>query len=422
MRLMVVLLIYLSFLFGCKDSYEPIKPIEPTNPCGDSTKELKPVWQVSLISDSTRCVGSAIFSLNDKVATMVADQKNQRIMAYKVQVPTLVWQWIRTSDIRALYGKDLDNYQYKDRLLLCDSYSIPVLNTDNGNLITRPTIPTTKNGNGTPRISLINGKVYQGMADSNQFVGSNCFLLRLDLNSSKWDTVLEFKRKDHFGYMGGIEPPALHINNAKDSILMFKFRTIAPTGAPVSRLFFYAYNLTQKRVEWRKDSLDYDGSIYPPIIEGNRVYVDGLFSVYCLDANTGNIIWSKYVASRFQGSTGLFLYKDKIAGITLDGSFVCLDKETGNVVYQYKDDSRGQYDLASPSPAVQYNGVLYVMAGSYFYGLDIETGAMLGKYKSPNRCKYGSALFGYSGIAVNAQAGLVFVDDEYFLMAIKAFK
>ena len=418
---MIILSIFLCSLFSCKDSYEPIKPIEPVNPCGDTTKELKPLWQMALLPDSTRCVSSPIFTFNDKVAVLVADSKEQRLVTYKIQSPAFIWQWIRTPDIRALTGKSLNFHQYKDKLLLNDFYSIPMINSSNGNLIARPQIPTK--GGGQYRTALIGDAIYHGAsAENGQFTDSIYHLMRLNVNSLAWDTVMNFKRRNHFGYMGFIEPPALHINNAKDSILMFKFRTIAPTGAPVSRLFFYAYNLTQKRVEWRKDSLDYDGSIYPPIVEGNRVYVDGLFSVYCLDANTGNIIWSRYVASRFQGSTGLFLYKDKIAGITLDGSFVCLDKETGNVVYQYKDDSRGQYDLASPSPAVQYNGVLYVMAGSYFYGLDIETGAMLGKYKSPNRCKYGSALFGYSGIAVNAQAGLVFVDDEYFLMAIKAFK
>ena len=411
-------LLIITLFMGCfKDRYEPVPPlIEQPNPCGDSTKELRYQWQIPLLKDTARNVGSGFGAFDDKVGIIIADKMNQRLMVYDAKKGTYSWQHIITPD--NLGTKSLSFGKWKNRLILNCYFRQHILDDQTGQLISIPAMP---NGRGDYRMKIIANHIYQdGGAD--QFHDSVNQVMRLNLETLAWDTVCSLKRKDHFGYMGGIEPPALHINNAKDSILMFKFRTIAPTGAPVSRLFFYAYNLTQKRVEWRKDSLDYDGSIYPPIVEGNRVYVDGLFSVYCLDANTGNIIWSKYVASRFQGSTGLFLYKDKIAGITLDGSFVCLDKETGNVVYQYKDDSRGQYDLASPSPAVQYNGVLYVMAGSYFYGLDIETGAMLGKYKSPNRCKYGSALFGYSGIAVNAQAGLVFVDDEYFLMAIKAFK
>jgi outer membrane protein assembly factor BamB len=156
-------------------------------------------------------------------------------------------------------------------------------------------------------------------------------------------------------------------------------------------------------------------------VSNGRVYVDGLGTIYCFDANTGQQIWSRYVGSRLVGGTGLFLYQDRIATISLGGKFIVLDKNTGDWIYNYQDDSSGAYDLASPSAAVVHNGVMYVMAGGSFYGIDLETGKILGKYKSPNRCKYG-ALFGYGGISANAVSNCIYVDDEYFLMAIKAFK
>jgi hypothetical protein len=386
---------------------DPVPPPSPAEPCSDTTKELKVFWQIPLQKDTSNCVGSTGISFGDKIGFV--DVKSKAVLkVYDAMNGHFVWQY---SIWPNNFGdKDLAWGTWRNQLVLHSYYNKHILNQQNGQLIANTNMPS---GNGAYRMLISGNSLYQN-GGTNQFADSVAYVMRLQLETLRWDTVYALRRKDHFDAMGFVESPVSGINASLDSILYFKFRTL-------NGLYFYAYNMTQKRVEWRKDSLDYDGSVYPPIVENDRVYVDGLGTIYCLDANTGQQIWARYVGSRLVGGTRLFLYKDLLATISLGGKLIVLDKNTGNWLYNYQDDRNGAYDLASPSSAVVHNGVMYVMAGGYFYGLDLETGKILGKYRSPNRCKYG-ALFGYGGISANAVTNCIYVDDEYFLMAIKAFK
>jgi outer membrane protein assembly factor BamB len=402
------LVIPLLLLLSCGKNALPIPPLPiPMNPCGDTSKELKVFWQIPLLKDTGQFVGSTLLAFGDKIGIIIDDKITQRLITYHAGNGTLLWQHTISPDI---FGdKDMAWGLWQNKVVLKCSNKQHIVNQQDGQLVAKALIPRS----GASRISVFSNRSYMD-GGTDQFVDSTAYMLQLHLATLKWDTICTLKRRDHFGFMGFLEPPAFGTNSMNDSIIYFKFR--GGMG-----LFVYAYNMTQKRVEWRKDSLDYDGSVYPPIVENDRVYVDGLGTIYCLDANTGQPIWSRYVGSRLVGGTRLFLYQDRIATISLGGKFIVLDKKTGEWIYNYQDNSSGDYDLNTPSAAVVHNGVMYVMAGGSFYGLDLETGTILGKYRSPNRCKKG-ALFGYGGIAANAVSNCIYIDDEYFLMAIKAFK
>jgi PQQ-like domain len=401
------LVIPLLILLSCGKNAMPDPPIpKPTDPCADTAKELKVLWQLPLLKDTGQFLGSTLLAFGDKIGIISDDGITQSLKTYNGRNGQFLWQHITSPD--KFGDKDLAWGLWQDKIVLKCSGNQHIVNQQNGQLAAKAMIPRR----GASRMSVLSHNSYiDGGTD--QFVDSIAYMLRLHLATLKWDTICTLKRSDHFGYLGFLEPPALG-TATQDSILYFKFRSLGG-------LYFYAYNMTQKRVQWRKDSLDDDASVYPPIVENGRVYVDGLGTIYCLDANTGQQLWSRYVGSRLIGGTGLFLYQERIATISAGGKFIVLNKNTGDWVYNYQDDRNGAYDLGSPSSAVVHNGVMYVMAGGYFYGLDLETGKILGKYRSPNRCKYG-ALFGYGGISANAVTNCIYVDDEYFLMAIKAFK
>ncbi len=277
------------------------------------------------------------------------------------------------------------------------------------------------------RYSLISNWLYAGLGTVNsQFYDTVYNFVRLNINKPVvYDTLFKLYRKDHFGYLGSAETAALHINANSDSILLFKFRTVLTNSqVNTSRCFLYAYNLSQRKVQWRIDSLDYDGSIDPPIIEGNKCYVQGLGTIFCLNAEDGTIIWKAWCGGRLPAGSNMISYQDRLAVITLDGRFICVDKKTGNYIYNRKDGTGGMdnFDLTSPSQAVEINGVMYVYGSGYFYGIDLTTGTIVMKFKSPYRCKRSAAVFSYGGIAKDDETGLVYIEDQYFIYAVKAYR
>jgi hypothetical protein len=275
-----------------------------------------------------------------------------------------------------------------------------------------------------PRAAFLGDFLYSGFG-GDQFTDSVSYLIRCNLKNKQFDSLTSFKRKDLFGYMGWPEPNALYINAKGDSTLIFKLRTVkVEPGINTSRCFLYAYNLSQRKVEWRIDSLDYDGSADPPIIEGDKCYVQGYGTLYCVDANTGQQIWKAWCGGRLPGGSTMISYNDRIAVVTSDGRFICVSKQDGSYIHNRKDVPGGwnNFDMASPSNAVELNGIMYLYGGGYLYGIDLDLGSVAMKYKSPHYCKRSDAIFGYGGIAADAATNQIFVEDQYFLMAVKAVR
>jgi hypothetical protein len=415
MSRMWLFIMLLAIGTGCKDPYMPV-PILPTpkSPCSDST-ELKPVWQIPLTKDTQRFGTADILCYDDKVTPFI-ENNSGRLCQYNGKTGAIEWMWENPS-LKEFVGQDLAMYYQNGQIVYNGIYSTTTISTTNASIIKRAA--SLKNLYGESRFALLGNFIYQGFYHVDQFTDSIHYFMRADVNTLKWDTLLKLRREDHFGYMGGIEPPALYAPKMSDSLVLFKFRTVINAK---NRCFFYGYNLSKRQVQWRIDSLDYDGNVYPPIIEGNRCYVQGLGTVFCINADNGQIIWQRFCGGRFPGGSNLISYQDRLAAVTLDGRFVCIDKETGALIFNQKDAVGGAFDLASPSAGVEYNGVLYIMGDGYFYGIDLITGQILGKYQTPNRCKHPGAIFGYGAIAVNKQLGYIYVDDQFYLMAIKAFK
>jgi outer membrane protein assembly factor BamB len=268
---------------------DPVPPPSPADSCSDTTKELKVLWHISLQRDTSNDIGSTGLSFGDKIG-VVHGKKERILTTYDAVTGRVLWE--HSISPNNFGDKDLAWGIWKDRVILHSSRNENILSQQNGQLIATASMPSNKIAQ---RMIIAGNSVYQD-GGTDPFTDTVAYVMRLQLETLRWDTAYMLPRKAHSGKLGYVESPVLSFNASSDSILYFKFRTL-------DGLYFYAYNMTQKRVEWRKDSLDYDGSVYPPIVEDDRVYVDGLATIYCFDANTGQQLWSRYVGSRLVAGT-----------------------------------------------------------------------------------------------------------------------
>jgi hypothetical protein len=422
--------VYLLFaaLLGCKKDYQPITriPSPPQFTCEFMLPDSLINWRIPLRKDTLRGIADNITYFNGAVTSFIHED-------YGIYLTNRVADGKTISRLTGQNSKGFPDANYSifhttdDIIGVCPRF-IQFVRREKGEEIDRILSPISTNFPQALylffRMAKYGDFLYSAFF-GNQFTDSVSYLVRCNVKSKQFDSLTSFKRQDLFGYMGGAEPPALHLNANGDSTLIFKFRSVkVEPGINTSRCFLYAYNLTQRKVEWRIDSLDYDGSADPPIIEGDKCYVQGFGTIYCVDANTGQQIWKAWCGGRLPGGSTMISYNDRIAVVTSDGRFICVSKQDGSYIHNRKDVPGGwnNFDMASPSNAVELNGIMYLYGGGYLYGIDLDLGSVAMKYKSPHYCKRSAAIFGYGGIAADAATNQIFVEDQYFLMAVKAVR
>ena len=155
-----------------------------------------------------------------------------------------------------------------------------------------------------------------------------------------------------------------------------------------------------------------------PTVLDDKVYVGHLDGyVYCLDANTGNIIWKYRTFDRVVSSPAVV---DGMAYIgSCDGYVRKLDAKNGKVLWMYDNridnphpsQSRTEVDV---SPCV-VNGTVYIYGNAgFWYALDAETGTVKWRYliNSYRNVTGASSSMPYGSMAY-AKGRIYFVDLSY---------
>ncbi len=127
------------------------------------------------------------------------------------------------------------------------------------------------------------------------------------------------------------------------------------------------------RIMWEFYLNDYADSS-PAYFDG-RVYVnDGSSHVYCLDVQTGALIWKR--ETEWNSSSSLSLDGERIFAGTSMG-IICLKLETGEILWRFESDNK-----ISHTPAVAYERVFAGDRDGVLYCLNAETGKLIWKMET----------------------------------------
>ncbi|MEO7175885.1 MAG: hypothetical protein ABIV51_08430, partial [Saprospiraceae bacterium] len=171
----------------------------------------------------------------------------------------------------ALGNENDGNYNcgiYEDQMIWENSNIFLNINLANGEIIQNDKIKDAWMG---PRCSVLNDHIYSNISDKPIQQVDN-YLVRRQINSSLWDTLLTISKED--GFTKFVEVPALY-NNLNDSLLLF---SVGKWHFPESRgqTDFYCFSLKDRTIKWRLKDWDKDGgSVLQPIIYQGKVYFQG---------------------------------------------------------------------------------------------------------------------------------------------------
>ena len=152
--------------------------------------------------------------------------------------------------------------------------------------------------------------------------------------------------------------------------------------------------LPEGRVRWRAPTGE--GTRAGPIVGDGVVYQGAYFRIVALDADTGEVIWSKPTSGPVQ--TSLALAGGRLYAGFLDHRVRALDPGTGDVIWEFRTG-----DIITSSPVV-HDGILYVGAWDNLqYALDAATGHVIWTYEATDKVSSHSPVAG--GIMAVADKG-----------------
>ena len=125
--------------------------------------------------------------------------------------------------------------------------------------------------------------------------------------------------------------------------------------------------------------------------------------IYCLDANTGELIWSYTTGNNVWSSPAISNGKVYIG--SQDNKIYCLDADTGQLIWTYTTG-----DGVSSSPAIS-NGKVYVgSCDNKIYCLDADTGELIWNYTT-NDSVYSSPAISNGKVYVGSGDGKIYCLD-----------
>ena len=170
------------------------------------------------------------------------------------------------------------------------------------------------------------------------------------------------------------------------------------TGEIDSMAILYCYDLKGRKQwqttlgkEWVRSSR---GSRSAPTITDKYIYAGtGLGNLYCVDRNSGKIIWSKDLAKDFQGNLPLHghsespvIYGDKVFWTPggKDYNVVALNRFTGKLIWS--DKGFGERSGYHSPRLIERGGkkILVTFTAYHLMGLDAETGRLLWSHEQDN--------------------------------------
>lgn len=402
-----LLFIFNLAIFGCQK--EPIPEPEPPKP---TTPKLDVLWQQPVSQDTLEHYINVHFAQGGQVLYCTnLSSPTATIQARNGENGSLKWIYNSFEFPVSSFNLFSELFVYDEKVIVEDDGDVYCIDYLSGQRL------WYKKGFSSPLGSnKIDNELYTVQTTGSYPNTTSSSLVRCKIEGffEGWDTVYtRLAVPDSFPIFN---TPVCWVNPQGDSILVFEdFQGYngSPSSAGRGKSYLTALNLRTRQVAWRYDG--FKGSyIAPPWVDGDRLYVTGS-SVYCIDLNTGSLLWQKPIEGGADGS--LVTHNDILVVQGGQTGMWGLNKYTGDQIWYNKDTDGNVWEL------ILFDGIVYCTSSGYgrIYAVNAETGATIWKEQSPNRKnpKTGNASFANAGVAIDPERRLLYTADKYYVMCIK---
>jgi outer membrane protein assembly factor BamB len=408
MRLILILLVSVFFM-NCRKEMIPVDPCACAGCCDTPETPIKLLWNQPLGPDTLEYASMRPVVFQDKVLfSLLFYLDNQDFLKMRsINDGRLLWEWEPYIE-PGILGLGIQNNDAKDNIYVGTTWSeIYGINMMNGSNLWGTKLKTDV-GLGMPRLKRVGDYFYHTHNDQS-LACDNSYLARAPFTTGVFDTVFHLQIEN--GYSPHIETPELWVNGVGDSVLIFQNRQ---WNFPASdgKIDLYAFNLKTRQVDWKIDDIDPEGNsnVYAPLVYKDKVYFQGTKTCFCINAQTGKIIWKKRIkeydhllSSNLLIAEGMLFLKPSNEAV-----LYALNPDTGQEIYQTPDCGTSECVM------VYYKGVIYYGSDgkAKIYAIRASDGTILWSFKTPNTKIRANANF--KQIAIDEHSCKLFVTDNYF--------
>jgi outer membrane protein assembly factor BamB len=209
-----------------------------------------------------------------------------------------------------------------------------------------------------------------------------------------------------------------------DTLLLVSYNLPDPRPAFTSTAsgYFSLYNVTQKKWVYEQMPMvnqDEAGAGNHSAIIGDKVYYTIDMWVGCFELMTGKRVWMKRItpASVF---SDMIVAEGKLLANGQDAKLYCLDPETGNILWRQESSGIG-------SSLFYLNGVVYYIASKNLLAADVATGKLLWNLPCPDARVAGRTDSWFSGFvtglpALNGHKARIFASTNLNVYCFEAIR
>ncbi len=411
----IILNCLILLLCGCKEVVFENYSVTNSNP------EISPipvVWQIPHSEDTIGkiCIAPLVYNNGVLFSSQLPGMIDPMFLNFAdTDSGNIIWQTdaafeVNCTNPNAVAGNGSYIYDHY-YVTLCNS-DPRVIDMYDGSILWHYECPDER----MPKITHFNNILFHvHVTGINPFYSGS--IVMTDLYSGIWDTIFSIDMVDDFSV--GLYPPTAVIGPNNDTLLYFQNRQYR-TSPYLGKVDLYAYNMTADTILWVVENLDPHGnsSIYPPLFYEGKIYFKGTYNVFCLDAETGEMVWQKlftgYGEDLMMGN--LMLVENKLIVKTSYESIYALDPLSGNIIWENQDAG------ATPTDMVYSNGFLYY--GSFgdgrLHAINIVTGDQLWEMDSPNSYNGNAYDASFtSPVAIDPVLNRLYTSDGYFFICFQ---
>lgn len=241
-------------------------------------------------------------------------------------------------------------------------------------------------------------------------------LYQIDKNNMDIREILKIKNSGE--YYPFIQNTYLHVRPNNDTFLIGSFGWLKIKHSE-EKYDLFCYNLTKKEFVWKKDSFSkqLNNNLY---LQDGKLYCVAYNDFYSIEIETGDIIWKGGPSFTDEGFflDPLTIAEGKIFAKTTLGHMFCVDQNTGSVIWSNKKhEESGAASLGQNSKIEYYKGKIY-FSDNTMRILDASNGSLLHKYNSPKSVPQYPENY-IEGITIDPESELMYFTDGYHLICAK---